>query len=132
MSLFQMTTQEKLQRIKSRCQELLAIAEKRTQGKWKARNFSVLLEESEYLSVLNNWTFASEDASFIASCAGSAEAGWRATIAAINDWQSLYEDMDMCADGAPDASAHDKLCLELSDTARINLNKIIATWEGLL
>jgi len=45
-----MTTEQRLQRIKAKCQELLAHA---------------------------------EDAAFIAACAGSAEAGWSSTLAAI-------------------------------------------------
>ncbi len=32
--------------------------------------------------------------------------------------QIIYDAADGCADGAPDASAHDKLCLELTHTLR--------------
>lgn len=82
---------QKLHRIKARCEELLAIADKRTPGEWEleteqsggifAKNAKpvpnhVLLYEGAYLD--------NEDAIFIASCAGPAESGWRSTIAAIN------------------------------------------------
>lgn len=82
-----MTTQEHLQRIKTKCQELLAIAEKRTPGTWWEDHPSV------YASC-NSFVFTDEqtpktDANFIASCAGPAEAGWRATIAAIDGWQAI-------------------------------------------
>jgi len=39
----------------------------------------------------------------------SAKAGWRATIAAIEDWQSLYNVTECYADGSPDASTHEPL-----------------------
>ena len=32
--------------------------------------------------------------------------------------QIIYDAADSCADGAPDASDHDKLCLELTHTLR--------------
>lgn len=58
-----MTKQEHLQRIRDRCVELLAM---RTQGK-RTPNSA--------------WN---QDAAFIAACAGSAEAGWLTTMAAID------------------------------------------------
>lgn len=35
--------------------------------------------------------------------------------------QIIYDDADGCADGAPDASDHDKLCLELTHTLQPHL-----------
>ena len=76
-----MNTQEHLNRIKAKCQELLAIAEKRTQGQWSQDHLYVDTDDNNNLikaaGNINN-------AAFIASCAGAAEAGWRATIAAID------------------------------------------------
>jgi len=84
-----MTTQEHLNRIKAKCQELLAIAEKRTAGRWSVEPFG---NWEEYK--IDPHIFSGEpaeatgmtlsDAAFIASCAGAAEAGWRATVAAID------------------------------------------------
>ena len=84
-----MTQQEHLNRIKAKCQELLSIAEKRTPGKWASSHNVVQTELfAEYIVSCNSLhTPESEDdcnAAFIASCAGAAEAGWRATIAAID------------------------------------------------
>lgn len=76
-----MTTEEHLNRIKAKCQELLALAEKRTPGKWIAASESVWgkVEADERIcDMAGGW-----DPDFIAACAGPAEAGWRATIAAI-------------------------------------------------
>jgi len=84
-----MTQQEHLNRIKAKCQELLSIAEKRTPGKWASSHNVVQTELfAEYIVSCNSLhTPESEDdcnAAFIASCAGAAEAGWRATVAAID------------------------------------------------
>jgi hypothetical protein len=89
-----MTEQEHLQAIKTKCQALLAIAEKRTAGEWRildaddecpgieAGKTSIVIwggedDEAGVRTGIN-------DATFIASCAGAAEAGWWATIAAID------------------------------------------------
>jgi len=86
---------EKLQRIRARCVELLAIAGKRTPGEWANRYHraevhnqydhtvaKAVPQGSDYSNVFQ--TFC--DGDFIASCAGAAEAGWRSTIAAIDGW----------------------------------------------
>lgn len=81
-----MTTTEHLSRIRAKCVELLEIAERRTEGQW-------IVEEGTHggKSVhgpSGYWKMGVDcieaDAAFIASCAGPAEAGWRATIAAID------------------------------------------------
>ena len=85
-----MTTNERLQKIKTKCQELLEIAEKRTPGAWSAD-----VEDGSYFVYQpeNRSGVACEinrnNAPFIASCAGPAEAGWRATIAAIESAQAF-------------------------------------------
>ena len=100
-----MTTTEKLQLVRVRCVELLAIAEKRTPGKWEQKPEEL---HRDYIRIRgtrlggrfkvcnvngstgNNESYEREaketraNANFIASCAGPAEAGWRSTIAAID------------------------------------------------
>ena len=90
-----MSTTEKLERIKAKCHELLALAEKRTPGKWEidgdfiveaADGLPVAIIRAGHLLYLPQVTESgmwAHNAAFIAACAGSAEAGWRATIAAI-------------------------------------------------
>jgi hypothetical protein len=94
---------EKLQKIRAKCFELLAIAEKRTPGEWITKSHNVPIGETgdyegvEEVEVIGHresdpvlystWNGDDEDAAnnaFIASCAGPAEAGWRSTIAAID------------------------------------------------
>lgn len=98
-----MTTTEHLQKIKSKCEQLLAIAEKRTPGKWEFDG-SKTLEHGTYIpecSCLTGGAFAcvndnaenrGNDADFITACAGPAEAGWRSTIAAIDQILSARQD----------------------------------------
>lgn len=85
-----MTKHEHLQRIRAKCVENLAIAEKRTPGKWLygwnmigdgiGTIICIAPMRSETLTA-SEWV---EDKRFIAACAGAAEAGWRSTIAAID------------------------------------------------
>ncbi len=81
-----MTTTEHLQRIRARCVELLALAEKRTPGIWDVGKKGDNLLYAE--DVEGGWyalaEIARRDGQYIAACAGAAESGWRATIAAID------------------------------------------------
>lgn len=98
-----MSTEERLNRIVAKCRELLAIAEKRTSGKWifetvttscgvchKVGPFPWREGKMNHACIYVDYpspgpldTELKANAAFIAYCAGPAEAGWRATIAAI-------------------------------------------------
>lgn len=98
-----MNTIEHLNKIKAKCEQLLAIAEKRTPGEWvkcehswqetsiltesrKGERHTALLsipDDEEQQEILESLMDA--NATFIVSCAGPAEAGWRSTIAAIDE-----------------------------------------------
>jgi hypothetical protein len=74
---------EHLKLIDTHLERLLAIAEKRTPGEWKEGNGAVW-HDCNNESQNEVCEFVSpQNAAFIASCAGNAEAGWRATRAAI-------------------------------------------------
>jgi hypothetical protein len=88
-----MTQTEHLQLIRARCVELLEIAEKRSLEYLAPRE----LNRRDYeidgarigggcieLDGLQTHGLRCNDATFIASCAGAAEAGWRATVEAID------------------------------------------------
>jgi hypothetical protein len=105
-----MTTQEHLERIKAKCIELLAIAEKRTQGRWHTYNGNAVVNDSEKVVVCHTTrTDCLSNTAFIASCAGPAEAGWAATIAAVDLIQREtasdmpYNSWDRLADSIIDA-----------------------------
>lgn len=93
-----MTTQEHLERIVAKCRELLAIAEKRTPGKWETGFASYQVVTSYRTNgklicemMTNTSSERDEDAAYIAACTGSAESGWRATIAAIEALREIEE-----------------------------------------
>ena len=98
-----MTTEQHLEKIVEKCRELLAIAEKRTPGKWENSEVNALIYKNEWVIgsmasyefvdadlpiIPENETFA--NARYIAACAARAEAGWRATIAAIEALRPMF------------------------------------------
>jgi hypothetical protein len=115
MGGLRMTQEEHLKKIVAKCRELLAGAEKRTPGKWihdKSRgtigdvateDLDAIAQTQERISVqvasgrIGNNKQRDLNADFIANCAGPAEAGWRATIAAIElhrQWQDIHDTWD--------------------------------------
>ena len=96
---------EHLRLIDAHLDKLLDIAAKRTPGEWKWhwRNADEAAPGSIFAMPREGYAYAvarcprygkdhfSDDATFIASCAGNAEAGWRATKAAIN-WLIFMHD----------------------------------------
>lgn len=67
-----------LRAIDAHLASLLAIAEKRTPGEWKAATETVWTRHERICGDAET-----DDCAFIASCAGNAEAGWKATRAVI-------------------------------------------------
>jgi len=127
-----MTTTEHLARIRARCVELLEIASKRTPGEWSTHRHP----DGEPIGVGGDefcgspsvcYLNACANSDFIASCAGPAEAGWRATIAAIDGLLALIENAKGWVDdnGCAGSAIHHH--------ANPMLNAIIAAWpEELL
>lgn len=78
-----------LRRIDAHLANLLSTAEKRTPGEWTSRekfkHSFELLEPRVWLGASSSLPTGQQEhnAAFIASCAGNAEAGWKATRAAI-------------------------------------------------
>lgn len=92
------TTQlDHLRLIDAHLERLLDIAAKRTPGEWKAESSrAYCTDESVTHNVVgppSDFMYLQElpDATFIASCAGNAEAGWRATRAAIAGLLSIAQ-----------------------------------------
>lgn len=96
-----MTQTEHLHLIRARCMELLEIAEKRTAGAWIVVPFGNYDEYKLEPEIFTGEPVAStgmtpEDATFVASCAGAAEAGWRATVAMIDCTILILACLDGC------------------------------------
>jgi len=119
--------QEKLQKIKAKCQELLELGKERTQGAW----WDIETRDREQIIRTGNPTHTgtdicevySHDAEFIASCVGPAEAGWRSTIAAIEGWTVILNNAENEARGFKE---------DLRGLARANLFVIAAAWPDEL
>ena len=134
---YNMNTQEHLQRIKSKCEQLLELAEKRTPGKWMGTNLADVFTDTEDAangvaghhiadcdpSCDKTVETARSDRNFVVSCAGPAEAGWRATIAAIDGLLPLSQspNVDTSCE-ALEAFEQDASCV------RDVLSAIIAAW----
>ena len=112
-----MSREQKLEAIAAKCRELLAISQKRTPGQWihELKRDSIWSESDFDLQIartsskpgageMRDADQRRKNAEFIASCAGAAEAGWRATLAAIQtldavtmlsveNWQRLADEI---------------------------------------
>ena len=135
-----MTTQEHLNAIVAKCKSLLELAEGRTQGGWVRSGYDIKQPHGRQIADVGPHhtppyeyptacRMADErNGDFIAACAGSAEAGWRATIAAIEGLLSLAS--------VPQVEAPYEMHQAWEQDAReakTHLNAILAAWpEELL
>lgn len=82
-----MRTTEHLVLIVAFCRRNIALAEKRTPGKWTYDGVAVKMPGGvgcvAMMATDCGDYILEPDAAFIAACAGAAEAGWRATIATV-------------------------------------------------
>lgn len=82
---------EHLKLIDAHLDRPLETASKRTPGSWDShpetlsngRLFNTINADESFVTHVCSTNFVHEDASFIASCAGNAEAGWRSTKATV-------------------------------------------------
>lgn len=84
-----MNTEEHLELILTFCRSRLALAEKRTPGAWERERYRVFPAGQE--EPVCSLSVCDADGEFIAACAGAAEAGWRATIAAIGRFRQIAD-----------------------------------------
>jgi len=98
-----MTTTERLEKIKAKCQANLALAEKRTPGNWTCVLSTVteatVRDETAFIVATANQFAASfgdkrddANAAYIAACASAAEAGWKTTVATIDTCLPITEE----------------------------------------
>lgn len=110
-----MTTEQKLDRIKAKCEEIIRLGEKRTQGRWRCGASNTIWTDGyppiAQVSLSNGMPDQMRDsnAAFIAILAGPAEANARCTIAAI-----------------------DGLITELDERAGYTIDDILSAWPDEL
>jgi len=107
-----MNDNEHLTIIESHLKNLLALAEKRTQGKWICDGYNVKQPHGRQIADVGpHHTPPSEyprsckvqdeaNGAFIAACAGNAEAGWKSTLAAIGHLREIESQGFCCCDKA--------------------------------
>ncbi len=126
-----MTIDEHANAVVAKCHELLAIAEKRTPGKWikrPSRSWPIIVPDNDRMlpvakvdcSVSDNnrpYEEAVNNAAFIASAAGPFEASLRSTIAAIEGVRRVRDSLKV---------GEDKI--SRWDACNMELHAIIACW----
>jgi hypothetical protein len=135
-----MTQNEHLERIKSRCLANLALAEKRTLGIAMFSTVNPNTAQPHYYVRFGAAHVADvigkDNAAYIAACAGNAEAGWKATIAAIEGFLGHHAYLSQCLCGCTTANeAGDRdicnRCIAL-DQLEQSIAAILAAWEDSL
>jgi hypothetical protein len=69
------------------------------------------------------------DATFIARSRNISPTMAKMLLVAVKGLERLYNDTEGYADGAPDASGHDRLCNEVSHTSKHQLQQILNLWN---
>ncbi len=139
------TPDEKLTAILAKCKANLALADKRTPGEWIVSKTSYgipatfrhddthavalfgIYKQGEPIIGLRDFQ---ENANFICACAGSAESGWRSTIAAIEGLQAaetlIYSVQNDYDESPP------KWWTEQRDKVMAAKSEILSTWPDEL
>jgi hypothetical protein len=110
--------------LKTELREFIELSETITPGRWEA--------VSEGVAPVNSWLHIACDpcdATFIARSRNVSPTMAKMLLVAVEGLERLYDDTEGYADGAPDASGHDRLCNEVSHAAKHQLNKILKLWE---
>lgn len=138
-----------LEQLKQELREFIELSKTITQGKWRTQitayataNYPIsVVEEAKALG--HNYAIEtprsydavipcakSQDATFIARSRNISPALAECLLVAVNGLDRLYDDTEGCADGAPDAADHDKLCNEVAHAAKFHLQQILTVWEA--
>jgi hypothetical protein len=113
-----------IETLKTELREFIALSETITPGKWEA--------VSEGVSPVNSWLHIGCDpcdGAFIARSRNISPTMAKMLLVAVKGLERLYNDTEGCADGAPDASGHDRLCNEVSHTSEHQLQQILNLWS---
>lgn len=121
-----MTTTEYLQRIRAKCVELLDIASTRMPGKWQIVG-NEIRSPVLGMTVAHGLSPRGDNALFIASCAGAAEAGWHSTIAAIDGLLRVQTHGSNYVSNEYDSGMENAFAIT-SDEADETINTILAAW----
>ena len=132
-----------LEQLKQELREFIELSKTITPGKWAFDpdnrgggtypHYGIIDEEtgaSIPVHILTNELKAPANATFIARSRNISPAMAECLLVAVNGLDRLYDDTEGCADGAPDAADHDKLCNEVAHAAKFHLQQILIVWEA--
>jgi len=125
-----------IDQLKTDLREFIALSESLGSTTWtlEEKDWGWELSAEKYFADLHKLTNEPEEvaearASFIARSRNISPTMAKMLLAAVEGLERLYDDTEGYADGAPDASGHDRLCNEVSHAAKHQLNKLIKLWE---
>lgn len=122
--------------LKTELREFIELSETIPEKSWQLSYFPDDSRESISvvsggLTICNYWSQGGNttNATFIARSRNISPTMAKMLLVAVEGLERLYDDTEGYADGAPDASGHDRLCNEVSHAAKHQLNKLLKLWE---
>jgi hypothetical protein len=124
-----------IETLKTELREFITLSETITPGRWAREasrayctdeciTYNVVGPPSDYMYLQEE-----SDATFIARSRNISPTMAKMLLVAVKGLERLYNDTEGCADGAPDASGHDRLCNEVSHTLKHQLQQILNLWN---
>jgi hypothetical protein len=125
-----------IEQLKTELREFIALSEKLGSTTWtlEEKDWGWELSAEKYFADLHKLTNEPEEvaearASFIARSRNISPTMAKMLLCAVEGLERLYDDTEGYADGAPDASGHDRLCNEVSHVAKHQLQQLLKLWE---
>lgn len=121
-----------IDRLKTELREFIAMSETIIEKPWIVDGLSLYADDKQIVCTATTHNTVEEDAlmaRFIARSRNISPKMAKMLLVAVEGLGRLYDDTEGYADGAPDASGHDRLCNEVSHAAKHQLNKLLKLWE---
>jgi len=114
-----------IENLKQELREFIELSKMITEREWEPS------QETVWSGGVRVCAYTEElDADFIARSRNISPAMAECLLAAVEGLERVYDDTEGCADGAPDAADHDKLCNEVAHAAKFHLQQILTIWEA--
>ncbi len=114
-----------IETLKQELREFIKLSETITPGKWTNLKNGVASSDGHILCMAGR----EENFAFIARSRNISPTMAKMLLVAVESLECLYEDTEGYADGAPDASAHDLLCNDISSDTKAALQQLLKLWE---
>jgi hypothetical protein len=125
-----------IDQLKTELREFIALSETITPGAWNTESDwpRIMCGAKQIAQIPQKLTMKNKgpttpNATFIARYRNISPTMAEMLLAAVEGLERLYDDTEGYADGAPDASGHDRLCNEVSHSAKHQLQQLLKLWE---